>query len=98
MNRIILFLATLCPLLAPLALSAAAPTKPFELRAGDRVVLLGDTLMEREKDYGYLELMMTLRFPERNVIPQARDNLGWSADTPGEDCARESFASAAAAW
>jgi len=75
MNRIILFLATLCPLLA----FAAAPTKPFELREGDRVVFLGDTLMEREKDYGYLELMMTLRFPERNVTFR---NLGWSADTP----------------
>ena len=58
---------------------AAAPAKPFELREGDRVVFLGDTLMEREKDYGYLELMMTLRFPERNVTFR---NLGWSADTP----------------
>ena len=75
MNRIILFLATLCPLLA----FAAAPTKPFEMRDGDRVVFLGDTLMEREKDYGYIELMMTLRFPERNVTFR---NLGWSADTP----------------
>ncbi len=75
MNRIIFLLATLCPLLA----FAAAPTKPFELRDGDRVVFLGDTLMEREKDYGYIELMMTLRFPERNVTFR---NLGWSADTP----------------
>ena len=74
MNRIILFLMTLCPLLA-----WAAPTKPFELREGDRVVFLGDTLMEREKDFGYIELMMTLRFPERNVTFR---NLGWSADTP----------------
>ena len=41
MNRIILFLATLCPLLA----FAAAPAKPFELHDGDRVVFLGDTLM-----------------------------------------------------
>src|SRR5688572_20019408 len=61
------------------AFSAAAPTKPFELRDGDRVVFLGDTLMEREKDFGYIELMMTLRFPERNVTFR---NLGWSADTP----------------
>jgi putative heme-binding domain-containing protein len=74
MNRIILFLATLCPLLA-----WGAPAQPFELREGDRVVFLGDTLMEREKDYGYIELMMTLRFPERNVTFR---NLGWSADTP----------------
>ena len=75
MNRIIFFLAMFCPLVA----SAAAPAKPFDLREGDRVVFLGDTLMEREKDYGYIELMMTLRFPERNVTFR---NLGWSADTP----------------
>jgi putative heme-binding domain-containing protein len=75
MNRIILLLATLFPLLA----FSAAPAKPFELRDGDRVVFLGDTLMEREKDFGYIELMMTLRFPERNVTFR---NLGWSADTP----------------
>ena len=30
-------------------LFAAAPAKPFELRDGDRVVFLGDTLMERVK-------------------------------------------------
>ena len=88
MNRFILLLATLCPLLAPLALSAAAaPAKPFELHDGDRVVFLGETLMEREKDYGYIELMMTLRFPDRNVTFR---NLGWSADTPA-GIARVSF-------
>jgi len=58
---------------------AAAPRNPFELRDGDRVVFIGDTLIEREKDYGYIELMMTLRFPDRNVTFR---NLGWSADTP----------------
>src|SRR5436190_4927156 len=66
-------------ILPPCASFAAAPTKPFELREGDRVVFLGDTLMEREKDFGYIELMMTLRFPDRNVTFR---NLGWSADTP----------------
>jgi hypothetical protein len=75
MNRFIFLLAVLCPALA----FAAAPQKPFELRDGDRVVFLGDALMEREKDYGYIELMMTLRFPDRNVTFR---NLGWSTDTP----------------
>src|ERR1051325_7854040 len=63
MNRFIFLLA----MLSPGFLFAAAPAKPFELRDGDRVVFLGDTLMEREKDFGYIELMMTLRFPDRNV-------------------------------
>lgn len=68
----------LLALVLGMSLSVAAPA-PFELRDGDRVVFLGDTLMEREKDYGYIELMMTLRFPDRNVTFR---NLGWSADTP----------------
>jgi len=75
MSRWFFFAVMLCPVLA----FAAAPQKPFEFRDGDRVVFFGDTLMEREKDFGYIELMMTLRFPERNVTFR---NLGWSADTP----------------
>jgi putative heme-binding domain-containing protein len=75
MNRVLFFLAALCPALV----FAAAPQKPFELRDGDRVVFIGDTLIEREQHYGYVELMMTLRWPERNVTFR---NLGWSADTP----------------
>ena len=41
--------------------------KSFELRDCDRVVFLRDTLVEREKDYGYIELMISQRLPERNV-------------------------------
>jgi hypothetical protein len=60
----------------PYLLSAAAP---FELKDGDRVIFLGDTLIEREQSYGWIELMLTTRFPDRNVTFR---NLGWSADTP----------------
>lgn len=58
----------------------AAPSKSakFELHDGDRVVLLGNTLIEREQKYGYWELMLTLAWPERNVTFR---NLGWSGDT-----------------
>src|SRR6266705_3138592 len=62
---------------APAAL--AQNTNAFELREGDRVVLLGDTLIEREQSYGYLEFLITTQYPERNVTFR---NLGWSADTP----------------
>ena len=57
----------------------AQNTGQFELRDGDRVVLLGDTLIEREQSYGYLEFLLTTQYPERNVTFR---NLGWSADTP----------------
>ena len=52
---------------------------PFELKDGDRVIFLGDTLIEREQSYGWIELMLTTRFPDRNVTFR---NLGWSADMP----------------
>jgi lysophospholipase L1-like esterase len=51
---------------------------PFEFRDGDRVVLIGSTLIEREQKYGYWELMLTLKNKDRNVTFR---NLGWSGDT-----------------
>ena len=51
----------------------------FDFRDGDRVVFLGDALVEQEQYAGWIELMMTAAFPERHVTFR---NLGWSADTP----------------
>ncbi len=62
------------------SLPAFAQPKPaFELHDGDRVVLLGDTLIEREQLYGYVEHRLTIREPAKSVTFR---NLGWSADTP----------------
>jgi lysophospholipase L1-like esterase len=58
------------------ACRAAEPQ--FTLRDGDRVVLLGDTLVERSQRYGYLETELLARYPRLKL--QFR-NLGWSADT-----------------
>src|SRR5262245_13993379 len=55
------------------------PKPPFELCAGDRVVLIGDTLIEREPLYGAIEQRFTTQFPDRSITFR---NLGWSADTP----------------
>ncbi|MBC8001790.1 MAG: HEAT repeat domain-containing protein, partial [Opitutaceae bacterium] len=60
--------------------SHAQKLPPFELKHGDRVAFIGDTLMEREQYHGWIELMLTTRFPDRQVTFR---NLGWSADTPG---------------
>jgi len=59
--------------------AVAQSSGPFELREGDRVVLLGDDLIEREQSYGYLEFLLTTQYADRNVTFR---NLGWSADTP----------------
>jgi lysophospholipase L1-like esterase len=48
------------------------------LQDGDRIVLVGGTLIEREQKYGYWETALTLAYPELNL--QFR-NLGWSGDT-----------------
>jgi len=69
-------------LLAVLPRLPAANAPQLELRDGDRVVFLGDTLIEREQYHGWVELMLTARFPERNVTFR---NLGWSGDTPAGD-------------
>lgn len=53
--------------------------EPFEIKDGDRVLFLGDTLLEREGTYGYLERRMDEQFPDRHFTVR---NLSFSADTP----------------
>jgi lysophospholipase L1-like esterase len=57
---------------------ASAKLPPFELKDGDRVVLIGSTFLEREQRYGYLETALTGHFPGRHVTFR---NLAWSGDT-----------------
>jgi lysophospholipase L1-like esterase len=86
--RHLLSAALLCLVAAS---SPARAADAFTLRDGDRVVLLGNTLIEREQQTGYWESALTRRFPGANV--QFR-NLGWSGDTVfGE--ARAGFGTAA---
>ncbi len=50
----------------------------FNLKDGDRVVFLGNSLFENDLQYGYLELALTTRWPLKDVTFR---NLGWSGDT-----------------
>lgn len=62
-----------------------------QIQHGDRVVFLGNTLIEREQRYGYWETAITRLLPGKKI--QFR-NLGWSGDTVfGE--ARAGFGSVA---
>src|SRR5207249_37899 len=72
------FLALVVACLTAVAPLAAPAAEPLRLRDGDRIVLLGNTLIEREQRYGYWELALTSRCPERNLTFR---NLGWSGDT-----------------
>ena len=75
---------TFASLLLSLALqvppTAAKPAgaSPFDFADGDRVVLIGSTLIEREQASGYWELALTLRNKDKAVSFR---NLGWSGDT-----------------
>ncbi|MDA7866641.1 GDSL-type esterase/lipase family protein [Verrucomicrobia bacterium] len=58
------------------------PTKSeyaFHLQKNDRVVFLGDALLEREQWYGHLETRLTVRYPRKQIRFR---NLSWSGDTP----------------
>ncbi len=50
----------------------------FEFKDGDRVVLLGNTVIEREQRYAWFETWLSLALGEKKVAVR---NLGWSGDT-----------------
>jgi hypothetical protein len=77
MRRVLHFLALVASVVVPFAAARAADR--FELRDGDRVLFIGDTFMEREGDYGYIETRLTAAFPDRKVTFR---NLGWAGDSP----------------
>jgi lysophospholipase L1-like esterase len=50
----------------------------FEWKDGDKVALIGGTIIEREQNSGYWELALTRNIPAKYVTFR---NLGWSGDT-----------------
>jgi lysophospholipase L1-like esterase len=70
---------SLClPLLVLVLIPVLHAEEAFPLRDGDRVVLVGSTLIEREQRYGYWETALTRRYPDKSITFR---NLGWSGDT-----------------
>lgn len=69
-----------CSLVAQPLLAQVASGKPnlAAFRDGDRVALVGGTFVEREQQYGYLELALQLSQPDKSFSIR---NLGWSGDT-----------------
>ncbi|MCI0683168.1 MAG: GDSL-type esterase/lipase family protein [Gemmataceae bacterium] len=62
-----------------LLLSSALTTQaaPLELKKGDRICLVGNTLAERMQHHGWLETLITARFPQHDLVFR---NLGFSGD------------------
>ena len=56
---------------------ARAQSPTLELRQGDTVVLIGNTLAERMQYFNHFEALLMLRFPELQLRVR---NLGWSGD------------------
>jgi putative heme-binding domain-containing protein len=75
---------TSLPAALALALAGATPALAQDarelLRAGDRVVLVGGALAERQQHDGWLETRLQLAWPELGLSFR---NLGFSADTLG---------------
>ena len=69
---------------SPLQASHQSSLQPFETRSefelldGDRVLLLGSGFIEAAQAYGYVELALSTRWPDRDVTFR---NIGWSGDT-----------------
>ncbi|MDB5260763.1 MAG: family lipase [Adhaeribacter sp.] len=58
--------------------TSQASAATYDLKNGDRVVFLGNSLFENDLQYGYLELALTTRWAHRDVTFR---NIGWSGDT-----------------
>src|SRR5688572_17146055 len=66
-----------CLGLLMLAVPAGAESAQFELRKGDHVCVIGNTLAERMQHDGWLETFIQARFPDKELVFR---NLGYSAD------------------
>jgi putative heme-binding domain-containing protein len=61
----------------PAACEAATTALPLELRRGDRICLIGNTLFERAQLFGHVSAQLHAGFPNHELVIR---NLAWSAD------------------
>ena len=51
---------------------------PLHLNPGDRIAFIGNTLLDRARDFGYFETLLQQSFPEHKLIVR---NLSWAGDS-----------------
>ena len=78
MRPVPLLAAVLLLLPFPRAASPQDARPALELRKGDVVVLIGNTLAERMQHFNHFETLLMVRFPELQLRVR---NLAWSGDT-----------------
>ena len=78
MMRASFLLAALLPLLWSPGAAPPQETPALELRKGDMVVLVGNTLAERMQHFNHFETLLMVRFAGLQLRVR---NLGWSGDT-----------------
>src|SRR5262249_23793881 len=61
----------------PVPPAPRATTLPLALAPGDRIALVGNTLLERAQEFGQFEALLQQRFPGRQLVVR---HLAWSAD------------------
>lgn len=59
------------------AIEPVATELPLKLNKGDRIALIGNTLMERSQEFGQFEAMLHAACPEHELVVR---HLAWSAD------------------
>lgn len=77
MNLKFSYLSLWCILLSCFPMTVFGQQPSFELKSGDRVVFVGNSLFENDLQYGYLEFALTTRWPQRELVFR---NLGWTGD------------------
>ena len=80
----------LCALVLVSESAATAQQPKLEVKKGDHIAVIGNTLADRLQHFGHLEAMLHDRFPEHNLV--VRD-LGFSGDTLTERPRSENFGS-----
>ncbi len=73
----------------PQRVPALATTLPLELKKGDRIALVGNTLLDRAQEFGNFEALVQLAHPQLELV--IRD-FAWSADEPDLQPRPENFA------
>ncbi|MBL8822397.1 MAG: hypothetical protein JNJ77_07405 [Planctomycetia bacterium] len=65
-------------MLIPLLVLFSLPAPSFDIKDGDRIVMVGGALVEREQQFGQVELLLHMTHKDKKFTVR---NLGWSGDT-----------------